>query len=173
MKSFRFIIWLILKHKKVGSGLFYQWIPVVYHGLFTLLLVLYMLGFLLFILLLSMAAGFYICWGCLVWVPSIYTSPGMYLVNHPVNLGTQVSYILFSVVWLKYRNSATCLFVILFWHFDRRHVLFLIMYNFTFSTAYLSCLPKLHLYFSSTVHLCIFNALRFINVMNTSLPRPF
>ncbi|RVX03677.1 7-dehydrocholesterol reductase [Vitis vinifera] len=35
-------------------------------------------------------AGFYICWGCLVWVPSIYTSPGMYLVNHPVNLGTQI-----------------------------------------------------------------------------------
>lgn len=35
-------------------------------------------------------AGFYICWGCLVWVPSIYTSPGMYLVNHPVNLGPQV-----------------------------------------------------------------------------------
>ncbi|GMN62672.1 hypothetical protein TIFTF001_031750 [Ficus carica] len=35
-------------------------------------------------------AGYYICWGCLVWVPSVYTSPGMYLVNHPVNLGTQV-----------------------------------------------------------------------------------
>ncbi|KAM0032951.1 putative 7-dehydrocholesterol reductase [Helianthus debilis subsp. tardiflorus] len=35
-------------------------------------------------------AGFYICWGCLVWVPSIYTSPGMYLVNHPVNLGPHV-----------------------------------------------------------------------------------
>ncbi|KAM7513751.1 hypothetical protein LguiA_003334 [Lonicera macranthoides] len=26
-------------------------------------------------------AGFYICWGCLVWVPSIYTSPGMYLLS--------------------------------------------------------------------------------------------
>lgn len=39
---------------------------------------------------LNLAAGFYICWGCLVWVPSVYTSPGMYLVNHPVNLGTQV-----------------------------------------------------------------------------------
>ena len=25
-----------------------------------------------------------------MWVPSVYTSPGMYLVNHPVNLGTQV-----------------------------------------------------------------------------------
>lgn len=36
------------------------------------------------------SAGFYICWGCLVWVPSVYTSPGMYLVNHPVNLGVQV-----------------------------------------------------------------------------------
>lgn len=39
---------------------------------------------------LKFSAGFYICWGCLVWVPSIYTSPGMYLVNHPVQLGTQV-----------------------------------------------------------------------------------
>ncbi|KMZ69960.1 7-dehydrocholesterol reductase [Zostera marina] len=36
-------------------------------------------------------AGFYLCWGCLVWVPSIYTSPGMYLVNHPVNLGILTS----------------------------------------------------------------------------------
>ena len=28
-------------------------------------------------------AGFYICWGCLVWVPCVYTSVGMYLVHHP------------------------------------------------------------------------------------------
>ncbi|PIZ03472.1 MAG: 7-dehydrocholesterol reductase [Gammaproteobacteria bacterium CG_4_10_14_0_8_um_filter_38_16] len=28
-------------------------------------------------------AGFYICWGCLVWVPGIYTLPVAYLVNHP------------------------------------------------------------------------------------------
>ncbi|XP_024638862.2 7-dehydrocholesterol reductase isoform X1 [Medicago truncatula] len=40
-------------------------------------------------------AGFYICWGCLVWVPSVYTSPGMYLVNHPVNLGTQLALFIF------------------------------------------------------------------------------
>ena len=32
-------------------------------------------------------AGFYICWGCLVWVPCIYTSPTLYLVNHPHQLG--------------------------------------------------------------------------------------
>ncbi|WP_298624253.1 7-dehydrocholesterol reductase [uncultured Legionella sp.] len=31
-------------------------------------------------------AGFYICWGCMVWVPCIYTSPGMYLVLHPIEL---------------------------------------------------------------------------------------
>ncbi len=31
-------------------------------------------------------AGFYICWGCMVWVPCIYTSPSMYLVLHPVHL---------------------------------------------------------------------------------------
>ena len=33
-------------------------------------------------------AGYYICWGCLVWVPGIYTSPTFYLVNHPNQLGT-------------------------------------------------------------------------------------
>lgn len=33
-------------------------------------------------------AGFYICWGCLVWVPCVYTSPSMYLVLHPIQLNT-------------------------------------------------------------------------------------
>lgn len=28
-------------------------------------------------------AGYYICWGCLVWVPGIYTSSSLYLVHHP------------------------------------------------------------------------------------------
>ncbi len=32
-------------------------------------------------------AGFMICWGCLVWVPCIYTSPTLYLVHHPNHLG--------------------------------------------------------------------------------------
>lgn len=32
-------------------------------------------------------AGFYICWGCLLWVPGIYTSSTLYLVNHPNHLG--------------------------------------------------------------------------------------
>ncbi|XWS11624.1 hypothetical protein CRYUN_Cryun37aG0014600 [Craigia yunnanensis] len=50
-------------------------------------------------------AGFYICWGCLVWVPSVYTSPGMYLVNHPVNLGTQLAlYILVAGILCIYIN---------------------------------------------------------------------
>ncbi|XP_062102755.1 uncharacterized protein LOC133812926 [Humulus lupulus] len=55
--------------------------------------------------LLHKAAGFYICWGCLVWVPSIYTSPGMYLVNHPVHLGTQLAlYILVAGILCIYIN---------------------------------------------------------------------
>jgi 7-dehydrocholesterol reductase len=33
-------------------------------------------------------AGYYICWGCLVWVPGIYTSPSLYLVHHPNALGS-------------------------------------------------------------------------------------
>jgi 7-dehydrocholesterol reductase len=31
-------------------------------------------------------AGFMICWGCLVWVPCVYTSPALYLVHHPIHL---------------------------------------------------------------------------------------
>lgn len=42
-------------------------------------------------------AGFYICWGCLVWVPCIYTSPSMYLVLHPVHLQTGLAILLFCL----------------------------------------------------------------------------
>ena len=40
-------------------------------------------------------AGFYICWGCLVWVPSIYTSSTLYLVGHPNHLGTPLACLIF------------------------------------------------------------------------------
>jgi 7-dehydrocholesterol reductase len=29
-------------------------------------------------------AGYYLCWGCLNWVPAIYTSPALYLTEHPL-----------------------------------------------------------------------------------------
>ncbi len=32
-------------------------------------------------------AGYYICWGVLVWIPGIYTSPTFYLIKHPNHLG--------------------------------------------------------------------------------------
>ncbi|MBA2655942.1 MAG: 7-dehydrocholesterol reductase [Tatlockia sp.] len=40
-------------------------------------------------------AGYYICWGCLVWVPCIYTSPSMYLVLHPIQLSTWFASLIF------------------------------------------------------------------------------
>lgn len=39
-------------------------------------------------------AGYYICWGCLVWVPSVYTSPILYLVNHPLHLNAAVAFLI-------------------------------------------------------------------------------
>jgi 7-dehydrocholesterol reductase len=42
-------------------------------------------------------AGFYICWGCLVWVPSVYTSATLYLVNHPNHLGTPLALAIFAL----------------------------------------------------------------------------
>lgn len=42
-------------------------------------------------------AGYYICWGCLVWLPGIYTSPTLYLVNHPNHLGLPLTFTLLSL----------------------------------------------------------------------------
>lgn len=36
-------------------------------------------------------AGFYICWGCLTFIPGVYASVSMYLVSHPVRLGPYLS----------------------------------------------------------------------------------
>ena len=40
-------------------------------------------------------AGFYLCWGCLLWVPCVYTVTGMFLVYHPYELGLGYSVLLF------------------------------------------------------------------------------
>ncbi len=49
-------------------------------------------------------AGFCICWGCMVWLPCIYTSPTLYLVNHPHHLSTLAGFAIFIV-------GATCIFI--------------------------------------------------------------
>jgi 7-dehydrocholesterol reductase len=50
--------------------------------------------------------GFYLCWGCLCWVPSVYTSQTFYLTDHPVHLGTPLALtILISgilCIWANY-----------------------------------------------------------------------
>lgn len=42
-------------------------------------------------------AGFYICWGCMVWVPCVYTSPAMYLVLHPIDLNQAIAFAIFAL----------------------------------------------------------------------------
>jgi 7-dehydrocholesterol reductase len=42
-------------------------------------------------------AGYYICWGCLVWVPAIYTSAAQYLVLKPIHLGMPWALTIFSL----------------------------------------------------------------------------
>lgn len=42
-------------------------------------------------------AGYYICWGCMVWVPGIYTSPTMYLVHHPIQLSVWLAALIFTL----------------------------------------------------------------------------
>lgn len=40
-------------------------------------------------------AGYYICWGCLVWVPSVYNSSTYFLVKHSLDLSIEVAVIIF------------------------------------------------------------------------------
>jgi 7-dehydrocholesterol reductase len=51
-------------------------------------------------------AGYYICWGCLVWVPSVYTSPVMFMVKHPVGLELLPALAIFvlgmAAIWTNY-----------------------------------------------------------------------
>ncbi len=42
-------------------------------------------------------AGYYICWGCLVWVPGIYTSCAQYLVLKPIHLGLPLAITIFCL----------------------------------------------------------------------------
>lgn len=42
-------------------------------------------------------AGFYICWGCLVYLPVVYTSQGFWLVKHPVHLGVPLAAAIFTL----------------------------------------------------------------------------
>lgn len=41
--------------------------------------------------------GFMLCWGCLMWVPAVYTSPVMFMVKHPVNLDPLSAAVIFSL----------------------------------------------------------------------------
>lgn len=51
-------------------------------------------------------AGYYICWGCLVWVFAVYTSPVMFMVKHPVGLDGTVALAIFIAgfvsIWTNY-----------------------------------------------------------------------
>mmetsp|Transcript_9033 Transcript_9033/g.29660 ORF Transcript_9033/g.29660 Transcript_9033/m.29660 type:complete len:459 (-) Transcript_9033:123-1499(-) len=51
-------------------------------------------------------AGYYICWGCLVWVPSLYTSPVLYVAQQHVVLGPALAGAIFlagvTCIWINF-----------------------------------------------------------------------
>ena len=55
-------------------------------------------------------AGYMVCWGCCAWVPSIYTAPVIFLVDHPRVLGPAVTAGLLLLgtagVWVNYSADA-------------------------------------------------------------------
>jgi 7-dehydrocholesterol reductase len=51
-------------------------------------------------------AGYYICWGCLVWVPAVYSSPAFFMVNHHGILPIWAAVVIFILgtigIWMNY-----------------------------------------------------------------------
>ncbi|UJR86290.1 hypothetical protein [Sandaracinus amylolyticus] len=54
--------------------------------------------------------GYYICWGVLVWVPSVYTISGQYLAHHPRELTPMLAIAIFvlgvAALWANYEADA-------------------------------------------------------------------
>ncbi|CAF1268388.1 unnamed protein product [Didymodactylos carnosus] len=46
-------------------------------------------------------AGFYLCWGCLVWVPALYTLPSYFLVSHRQQLGPTLTFLVLLLGFLS------------------------------------------------------------------------
>jgi 7-dehydrocholesterol reductase len=44
-------------------------------------------------------AGYYICWGCLVWVPAVYTSAGFYLTGSAPDISWSNALLIFACGW--------------------------------------------------------------------------
>ncbi|CAF0752820.1 unnamed protein product [Adineta steineri] len=53
-------------------------------------------------------AGFYLCWGCLVWVSGIYTLPSYFLVTHPKQLGFQLTILILTLGLLSIYINYDC-----------------------------------------------------------------
>ena len=55
-------------------------------------------------------AGYYICWGCMVWVPSVYTMHTLFLVQNPQYLSAPITivYLISGVfsIWCNYDCDA-------------------------------------------------------------------
>lgn len=54
-------------------------------------------------------AGYYICWGCLVWVPAVYTSAAFYLTASGPKISAPAALFLFAAgllcIWINYDSD--------------------------------------------------------------------
>jgi len=54
-------------------------------------------------------AGYYICWGCLVWVPAVYTSQAFYLTANAPDISLEMALAIFFAgaicVWINYDSD--------------------------------------------------------------------
>lgn len=56
-------------------------------------------------------AGYYLCWGCLNWIPSVYTSQPLFLSSHPYQLHPALAATIFLA-------GAACIYIN--WDSDRQ-----------------------------------------------------
>ena len=71
-----------------------MWVSVFLHMVYFTKFFWWELGYMRTIDIMMDRAGFYICWGCLVFIPGLYTVTNLYMVNNPAILGPTLSIII-------------------------------------------------------------------------------
>ncbi|MFZ4673085.1 MAG: 7-dehydrocholesterol reductase [Chlamydiia bacterium] len=97
MMSWPLIILSYLYAQKGGGGLTHaMWVSVALQLVYITKFFIWEKGYMRSIDIMHDRAGYYICWGCLVWLPVIYTSVPLFLVQMPETLHLLTAILIFT-----------------------------------------------------------------------------
>ena len=112
MMSWCAIVWWfaaaqVARHGRISSAM---WVVVTLQTAYVVKFFFWEAGYLSTLDMMHDRFGFYLCWGVSTWIPAIYTSQALYLVDHPRDLGPAFAAALIAIgliaIYLNYDADA-------------------------------------------------------------------